>query len=126
MEFPHNYNGDNMLIGANNLNNDIKSYINSVNATKDDLENYILDIDEYLRDIPPFNFRPRTDGLTKENILINLVETKNQINTRLETMQGGRRKKRNTQKRQTKNKNRKVKKIRRIRTIRKRRNVKRR
>lgn len=67
-----NYNGDNMLVGAEILNNQIRKYIKSRNVDKNVLEEYKLDIEEYLRDIPPFHFAPREDDLTKEQVLIEL------------------------------------------------------
>lgn len=117
---PPNYDGDNMLIGANRLNEDIKRYLKSNNVYKHDLEEFKLDIEEYLRDIPPFEFKEREDDLTKDYVLDELRENLNQIEAKLQTMQGGRRKRRGT-----KHRNRKVQK-RRNRTIRKRRNMKKR
>lgn len=48
---PFNYNGDNMLIGANRLNIDIKNYMDSGTNDIKDLEEFTFDIEEYLRDI---------------------------------------------------------------------------
>lgn len=67
-----NYNGDNMLVGAERLTREIEKYIKSKNIDKNVLEEFKLDIEEYLRDIPPFNFAPREDDLTKEQVLIEL------------------------------------------------------
>ncbi len=108
MELPADYNGENMLIGANNLNNEIKQYIYSVSSgdniredTLHTLEEYILDIDEYIRDITDYDFAPRSDGLTKEGILIDLNENVQQINQTISNMQqtaGKRRQRKNKRK----------------------------
>lgn len=72
------YNGENMLIGANKLNNDIKKYFDMLHReglshdTEENLHEFKLDIEDYLRDIEPYDFAPRDDRLTKEGILVDL------------------------------------------------------
>lgn len=80
-----NYNGDNMLVGAERLNREIQNYMTSKNIDKNVLEEFKLDIEEYLRDIPPFNFAPREDDLTKEQVLIELKVNLYQIEMLLES-----------------------------------------
>jgi hypothetical protein len=121
MELPPNYNNDNMLIGANNLNNQIKAYLNR-NSIPDDnqynLEEFKLDIEEYLRDIPPYNFRPRTDGLTKEGIIGDLEYNLSRINEELSRIgrrnTGGKSSIRKVKKTRKVKRNRKVKKTRQV------------
>lgn len=91
MELPTDYNGDNMLIGANNLNNEIKQYLET-GRDASVLEDYKLDLEEYLNDIPPYNFSPRSDNLTKEGILTDLNENLRRINQLSVTERGGKRK----------------------------------
>ncbi len=79
-----NYNGDNMLVGAERLNSQIRKYMESKNIDKNVLEEYKLDIEEYLRDIPPFDFEPREDDLTKDQVLIDLKVNLYQIEMMLE------------------------------------------
>jgi vacuolar-type H+-ATPase subunit I/STV1 len=89
-----NYNGENMLYGANKLNIDIKNFINFITARRENrhpddkhtLQEYILDIDEYIRDITAYNFAPRTDRLTKEGVLVDLSNTKKNINDLLSSL----------------------------------------
>jgi hypothetical protein len=97
MEVP-NYNGENMLVGANLLYIKIKNFINEHQGDQSNsgfvrymLVEYLKDIDEYIRDITAYNFAPRTDRLTKEGILIDLENTKTRINGLLSS--GGRRRK---------------------------------
>lgn len=104
-EMPANYHGENMLIGANNLNRDIKRFIQNnygrYGSPAEDmevLEDYKLDIEEYLRDIEAYNFAPRTDRLTKEGILIDLRTNLQKINELIEEINqrltsGGRKRK---------------------------------
>lgn len=104
-EMPQNYSGENMLIGANNLNRDIKRFIQNnygrYGSPAEDievLEDYKLDIEEYLRDIEAYNFAPRTDRLTKEGILIDLRTNLQKINELIEEINqrvtsGGRKRK---------------------------------
>jgi hypothetical protein len=110
MELPTDYNGDNMLIGANNLNNEIKQYLET-GRDASVLEDYKLDLEEYLNDIPPYNFSPRSDNLTKEGILTDLNENLRRINQLSLTERGGKRKaKRNKKTRSKKMRSRRVKK----------------
>jgi hypothetical protein len=94
MELPADYNGENMLIGANNLNNEIRQYLDSISSdanvredTLHTLEEYILDIDEYITDISAYEFAPRSDDLTKEGILADLNANLQQINQTISNMQ---------------------------------------
>jgi hypothetical protein len=108
MELPADYNGENMLIGANNLNNEVKQYLDSVSSganisedTMNILTEYRMDIEEYIPDITDYEFAPRSDGLTKEGILIDLNENLQQINQTLSNMQqtaGKRRQRKNKRK----------------------------
>jgi hypothetical protein len=108
---PPNYHGENMLIGANRLNKDIKRFIENTYGTydmyEDDLDvlqEFDNDIDKYLHDISPYNFAPRTDRLTKEGILVDLREnsqliaqlideTNQRIVNSFNTQRGGKKKK---------------------------------
>ena len=93
MDNPIDY-GDDMLIHANNLCIEIKNFISmGQNDSFDDevLRDYLVIIDEYIRDITSYDFAPRTDRLTKEGILIDLENTKTRINGLLSS--GGRRRK---------------------------------
>ena len=104
MELPSDYNGDNMLIGATNLNRDISGYLDYIgsNAEPSVLAEYKLDIEEYLTDIPPYDFAPRTDGLVKEAVLMDLNNNLQRINELLQVERGGkRRRRRNKSKRKT-------------------------
>ena len=98
MEVP-NYNGENMLVGANLLYIKIKNFINEHEGNQSDsgfvrymLVEYLKDIDEYITDISAYEFAPRSDNLTKEGILIDLENTKVRINGLLATIGGRRRK----------------------------------
>ena len=99
---PPNYEGENMLIGANDLNNRIKSYMDMLDEegsfpdSKGILDEYILDIEDYIPDIERYNFAPRDDRLTKEGILvdlgINLERVKDFLTRNYPPASGGKRK----------------------------------
>jgi hypothetical protein len=104
MDVP-NYNGENMLVGANLLYIKIKNFINEHEGNQSDsgfvrymLVEYLKDIDEYITDITAYDFAPRTDNLTKEGILIDLENMKVRINNLLPTIGGRRRKSRKSRK----------------------------
>ena len=92
-----NYDGDNMLIGANRLNIDAKNYMNSGINVRRDLEEFKLDIEDYLIAIPNYEFGPRTDNLTKEGVLIDLHTNLDRINKllQMDSIRGGKRSIRN-------------------------------
>jgi len=122
-----NYDGENMLCGANILNNKIKSYLNRIEEeglfhdTRKTLIEYKLDIQEYLGEINNYTFAPRTDRLTKEGILEDLRINLKRIETQLSNMpihrNGGKRKtgKRKTRKGKKTNKKDKKSKSRKMR-----------
>jgi hypothetical protein len=104
------YNDENMLIGANKLNNDVKNYFEYLHReglshdTEDILHDLKLDIEEYLRDIEPYDFAPRNDRLTKEGILVDLHINLDRINafpSEFNSRSGGKRKKRKTTRKKT-------------------------
>jgi hypothetical protein len=97
------YRGENMLVGANNLNNFVKHYLDSRRFDPVALEEYKLDLEEYIRDIKDYNFAPRTDNLTKEGILIDLNENLKRITEYMEETFGGRRKRKTRRLRRKKN-----------------------
>ena len=108
MNNPIDY-GDDMLIHANNLCIEIKNFISmGQNDSFDDevLRDYLVIIDEYIRDITGYDFAPRRDRLTKEGILIDLENTKTRINGLLST--GGRRRKLSRRKTSRKGRSRKT------------------
>jgi hypothetical protein len=76
--------GDNMLKSADILNTEITRYLLSKNRRLDEdyistLEDYKLDILEYMRDIPPYQFASRSDGLTKDEVIFELKKTLKKI-----------------------------------------------
>lgn len=91
-----NYNGENMLCGANKLNNDIKSYLNRIEEegffhdSKKILKEYKLDIEEYLGEMHDYTFAPRDDRLTKEGIIEDLHMNLERILYNLSIMRGNR------------------------------------
>jgi hypothetical protein len=109
MEHPPNYNGENMLYGANKLNNDIKFFLNdedtdiSLPDYREVILEYKADIEEYIRDIGEYNFRmPNEYGLTKEGILIDLNTNLKRIDKLLSGTHGGKRRRKNKSKRKGK------------------------
>jgi hypothetical protein len=86
-------NGDEeMLSRASELYLEIKDAIEMEDVQPGALEEYLKDINDYIRDISANNFpTQRRDGLTKEGILIDLENMKVRINGLLAT--GGRRRK---------------------------------
>lgn len=103
-----NYDGENMLCGANILNNKIKSYLNTIEEegffhdSKKILKEYKLDIEEYLGEMHDYTFAPRDDRLTKEGIIEDLHMNLKRIKYQLLIMRGNRHGgKRKTEKRKT-------------------------
>ena len=108
-----NYNGENMLDGANRLNIRIKEYMDSKNLTPDDISNvdrdirndlieFKLDIVDYMPDMERYNFAPRNDRLTKEGVMEDLRINLDRINKILAAVDrnitGGKRKSRKNKK----------------------------
>jgi hypothetical protein len=100
MELPTDYNGENMLIGANKLNNTIKQYLSNIRPNADTIEEirdnlleYRFELEEYILDISDYDFAPRRDNLTKRGILIDLRENVKILNKTLSELSqtGGRR-----------------------------------
>lgn len=94
MANPNSYQGEGMLVGANELCIEIKEFIegNQHNSLyRGFLQDYLVEVEDYIRDIKAYDFAPRTDRLTKEGILIDLENTKTRINALLSN--GGRRRK---------------------------------
>lgn len=94
MANPNSYQGEGMLVGANELCIEIKEFIESDQHNslyRGFLQDYLVEVEDYIRDIEAYDFAPRTDRLTKEGILIDLENTKTRINGLLSN--GGRRRK---------------------------------
>jgi len=93
------YNDEQMLVGANKLNNKVKSYLSasgeySLEDVRADLGEFKLDLEEYIADITPYNFiMPRSDGLTREGVLNDLRINLNEVNNKLANRRGGRKRK---------------------------------
>jgi len=93
------YNDEQMLVGANKLNNKVKSYLSasgeySLEDVRADLGEFKLDLEEYIADITAYNFiMPRSDGLTKEGVLNDLRINLNEVNNKLANRRGGRKRK---------------------------------
>lgn len=103
---PSNYNGENMLVGANNLNNQIKGYLDRLeqehrnidNVVRSNLEEFRLDIEDprdgFLPSIENYAFAtPRSDRLTKEGVLVDLHINLDRINDILSSRSGGKKRK---------------------------------
>jgi hypothetical protein len=108
-----NYNGENMLNGANRLNIRIKEYMDNKNLTPDNISNldedikndlieFKLDIVDYMPDMEQYTFAPRNDRLTKEGVLEDLRINLDRINKVLAAantnITGGKRKSRKNKK----------------------------
>jgi hypothetical protein len=94
MANPNSYQGEGMLVGANELCIEIKEFIEidlNNSLYRETLQEYLEMVEDYIRDIEDYDFAPRTDRLTKEGILIDLENTKVRINGLLSN--GGRRRK---------------------------------
>jgi hypothetical protein len=112
-DIPLNYNGENMLNGANRLNIRIKEYMDNKNLTPDHISNldediknelieFKLDIVDYMPDMERYTFAPRNDRLTKEGVLEDLRINLDRINKVLAAadtnITGGKRKSRKNKK----------------------------
>jgi hypothetical protein len=109
-----NYNRENLLFDANELNAEIKDDIKD--GDRDTLETRLEEVNDYIIAITEYTFAPRTDGLTKDNILRSLRDTKTTIEGLLSATGGRRRKGRKSR---TGRKTRKTRKTRRTRKSRK-------
>lgn len=129
-----------MLDFANNLNNEIKNYLNSLDdhplrdqpgyihsISSNMLERLKQKIETHIANITNYDFAPRTDRLTKEGVLTDLNMNLDRINRQIAANaapnaapNGGKRRKTNRRKTNKKS-SRKMRK-----TIRKRRNMKKR